>query len=130
VQRDEKPRFRLDHGRLVPIQELEPGSARNTNEFSNRGLPDAYGEVTIWPKRLVYRLTSGAQPHVMGKPDPVKLSRTEEAMAKILGLNELELGVFLRSWATTENHQRSKRPQTPWEFQRALHEALGHSRRD
>lgn len=115
-----KPRFRLDHGRLIPIQECAPGAAHGYNEFSNRGQEGP--EITAWPKIKHYRLTTGEPPHIMGKPDPIALTNQEMRICSILGLGAEELGVFLRSWMP--NYQaKPKRPETQEEFERALWQA-------
>lgn len=128
-----KPRFKYDHRskRLIPIHEEPYGKAKGSSEFSNRGLPDGYAEVTVWPKRLHYRLTTG-ESHFMGSPQPVRLSEYEKQMCAILGLNELELGIFLKSWepdaAGLPASNGGKRPSTQKEFEYALH-FLGKNRK-
>lgn len=58
-------------------------------------------EITCWPnERHHYRLTTGREYQRMGAPEPVSLTETEKQMCAILGLNELELGIFLREWAS------------------------------
>lgn len=111
-----KPRFRLDHGRMIPIVECQPGNAMGCTEFSNRGLPDMYHEVTYWPKTQKYRLTTGAEfRHVMGKPEPMRLSNQEKWICSVLGLDEFSLGIFLRSWEPGKGEHvrvKGKRPET------------------
>ncbi len=124
----DKPRFRYDHltHRLVPIQELPEGKARGSNEFSNRGLGEEYNEITVWPKTLHYRLTTGdSQRHYMGRPEPVQLDQQEKWICTVLGLAEWELGIFLRSWQTNANggdssYNAMKRPETLEQFKKAL----------
>jgi hypothetical protein len=62
-----------------------------------RGHED-WADITAWPKNEHYRLTTGAESGGLGAPVPVRLNEAEKQMCAILGLNELELGIFLKSW--------------------------------
>lgn len=79
------------------VTRCPPGNALHCGDLNNRGHSD-WPEITVWPKREHYRLTTGGESGGLGLPQPVELNSTEKRMAQILGLNELELGIFLREW--------------------------------
>lgn len=106
------------------VTHCEPGRAIGCSDLNNRGLNLGY-EVTVWPKTHHYRLTTGAESRGLGMPVPVVLSATEKYIAAVLGLDEFELGIFLRSWSPSETHPtRGPRPTTEKEMERALSRSL------
>jgi len=95
------------------VEHCPPGAAYGSMDMRNRGLELAY-EVTCWPKQKHGRFTTGeSQPYTF-LPDPVILNDSEKRMCQILGLDELELGTFLKSW------QPAVRPKTVMGMQALL----------
>lgn len=97
-------------------------AALGVSSLNQRGHDD-WPEITCWPKREHYRLTTGAEFNRLGSPDPVRLNETEKQICAILGLNELELGVFLREWTTVPTDKIHTRPNTLDAIQRELRRA-------
>lgn len=103
------------------------GVARHALDLRTRGHDD-WPEITVWPKTYQHRLTTGREYGGLGIPEAVNLTATEKKMAAILGLNELELHVFLREWQMPVPNVYCKgksggypRPQTLAEIQAALY---------
>lgn len=82
-----------------------PGAASYSTHLRNRGF-DNWPEITVWPKNQHMRLTTGAEYKRLGAPEEVSLTSQEKQMCAILGLNELELHVFLREWKSPVTYAR------------------------